>query len=65
MIEKVIIFLLMDGGRSDIIDKLLADGRLPNLAKILIPFFLGKYPGDCNIPGIRWMERYLEGSLRT
>ena len=77
MVEKVIIFLLMDGARSDIIDKLLADGRLPNLAKILrngtyssitstfpsttgpahIPFFLGKYPGDCNIPGIRWMER--------
>lgn len=77
MVEKVVVFLLMDGARGDIINKLLIEGRLPHLEKLIcdgtyniitstfpsttgpahIPFFLGKYPGDCNIPGIRWMER--------
>lgn len=77
MVEKIVVFLLMDGARGDIINKLLIEGRLPHLERLIhngtyntitstfpsatgpahIPFFLGKYPGDCNIPGIRWMER--------
>ncbi len=77
MVEKAVVFLLMDGARGDIINRLLAQRQLPNLEKIIqngtystitstfptatgpahIPFFLGRYPGDCNIPGIRWMER--------
>lgn len=83
MVEKVAVFLLIDGARSDIINRLLVEGRLPNLEKLIkigtyntisstfpsttgpahVPFFLGKYPGDCNIPGIRWMER--NGKTRT
>ncbi len=75
--EAVIIFLLADGMRLDLLEQLMAQRRLPNLEALIaegslctatstfptttgpahLPFITGRFAGDCEIPGIRWVDK--------
>lgn len=82
------IFLLLDGARPDILEELVARGKLPHIAETFFekgefryatsvfptttgpayfPFLTGCFPGTCNVPGIRWMDRkvFARGRVNT
>lgn len=75
---KRCIFLLFDGARPDVLEKLAQNGDMPHVRKrffesgtaasavtvfpsttgpAYLPFITGAFPGPCNIPGIRWLDR--------
>ncbi len=73
----MIVFLLADGMRLDLLRELMAGGRLPNLEALVregslctatstfptttgpahLPFITGRFAGECEIPGIRWVDK--------
>ncbi len=75
---KRCIFLLLDGVRPDLLDRLVQEGKLPHIEKLFfesgehrratsvfptttgpayLPFLTGCFPGTCNLPGIRWLDK--------
>jgi len=73
----VIVFLLADGMRTDVLEWLMRQRRLPNLEALVreggmctatstfptttgpahLPFITGRFAGECEIPGIRWVDK--------